>query len=70
MPDKFFEKTGVGIDKDNVAIYHFDKIQETQVSECHSIQIIGNGEVDKQPDGFFDQLTKDSNYLMGLDDAN
>lgn len=65
-----FEKSGVGVDKNNVAIYHFEKNMDSQTSQIHPVHIIGNGEIDVQPTAFFEQGRLDTNYLMGIEDAD
>lgn len=63
---KKFEEAGIGIDRKKVKIYQCKKNDDTQLSEVHSVQIIGDGKIDSQPDGFFDQTDKDLQYLMGF----
>ena len=66
VASKRFELEANGIDKENVSIFHFAKDTTTQLSTCQPITIVGNGEIDVQPNDFFDQTEKDSNFLMGL----
>lgn len=66
VASKRFEQKRNGIDKENVSIFHFAKDTATQLSTCQMVTIVGNGEIDVQPNDFFDQTEKDSNYLMGL----
>ncbi|MCQ2076366.1 MAG: AAA family ATPase [Bacteroidaceae bacterium] len=66
VASKCFEKGGKGINKDSVSILHFSKDTTTQLSTCQLVTILGNGELDIQPNDFFDQTEKDSNFLMGL----
>ena len=63
---KKFEESGIGIDRNKVKIYQCKKNDDTQLSEVHPVQIIGDGKINCQPDGFFDQTDKDLQYLMGF----
>ena len=40
------------------------KNDSTQTAEVLPINIIGDGRIDVQPDGFFDQAEKDLSYLL------
>ncbi len=63
---KLFENGKKGIDKKIARIYQCRKDDETQLSVVDPIRIIGDGKIDCQPDGFFDQIDKDLEYLMGF----
>lgn len=63
---KRFEENGKGIDKDKVKLYYFEKKDQTQLAEVTQIKIIGNGNIDNQPKGFFDQIENDLNVLLGF----
>ena len=63
---KQFEKGEKGIDKDKVQMYNCRKNERTQLAELEPINIIGDGKIDIQPDGFFDQTEKDLSYLLGF----
>ncbi len=63
---KQFEDDGKGINKDNVRLYYFEKNEQTQVAEVNQIKIIGNGNIDRQPKGFFDQIENDLSILLGF----
>lgn len=63
---KLFENGKKGIDKTITRIYQCRKDDETQLSVVDPIHIIGEGKIDCQPDGFFDQIDKDLEYLMGF----
>ena len=63
---KRFEENGKGIDKDKVKLYYFEKKDQTQLAEVTQIKIIGNGNIDNQPKGFFDQIENDLSVLLGF----
>lgn len=63
---KNYEHGHGGIDKDNVIIYHFDKDLQTQLSTAVPIHVEENGELEKQPNDFFEQMSLDINSLMGI----
>ena len=63
---KNYERGQKGIDKDNVIIYHFEKDLQTQLSTAVTIHVKENGELEKQPNDFFDQMSLDINSLMGI----
>lgn len=63
---KQFERGENGIDKDSVQIYNCRKNEKTQLAEVEPINIIGNGKINMQPEGFFDQTEKDLSYLLGF----
>lgn len=63
---KMHEEQGVGIDKDFVRLLYFKKNEETQLAENERIRIVGDGKIDKQPEGFCRQTEKDLAYLLGF----
>lgn len=63
---QFEENNKKGIDKQLVKLFYFHKNEETQTSCIDTINIVGDGKIDKQPSGFFDQTEKDLNYLLGF----
>lgn len=68
VASKMFEEQAAktGIDKKNVSIFYFQKNELEQTSVVEQIQIVGDGKIDKQPNGFFDQTEIDLQYLMGF----
>ena len=66
VASKQFENEGVGVDKGNVEIYQCVKSPKTQLAELSAVRIVGDGKIDSQPLGFFDQTEKDLQYLMGF----
>ncbi len=63
---KKFENAQKGIDKQNVAIYHFDRDNTKHCTDIKEIKIEENGIIRYTPKGFFDQFTIDRKYLMGF----
>lgn len=63
---KMFENKEKGIDKENVRLFYFQKDENTQTAVNESISIVGDGKIDIQPDGFFNQTEKDLSYLLGF----
>jgi predicted ATPase len=63
---KKFENKQKGIDKDKVKIYNFVRNYEEHAAEAIEIKILEGGRIDKQPAGFFDQIEKDIDALMGF----
>lgn len=55
-----------GIDKDMVKLLYFHKSEKSQISNVETINILGDGKIDKQPKGFFDQIDLDLQYLLGF----
>ena len=67
VASKQFENGGgLGIDKENVKIYQCVKSPKSQLAELYEVCIVGDGKIDSQPFGFFDQTDKDLKYLMGF----
>lgn len=61
---KKFENGERGIDKENVNIVNFKKDESSQTAIVEPITIIGDGKIDVQPEGFFDQTEKDLGFLL------
>ncbi|MBU0487010.1 MAG: DUF3696 domain-containing protein [Bacteroidetes bacterium] len=53
------------IDKDLIFLYYFSKTNKN-ISEIKRIHVHSEGGLDCWPPGFFDQATKDLNYLFGI----
>lgn len=63
---KKFELEKKGIDRNNVKLYSFN-IEEGHVdTSVERIEILEGGKIDKQPDGFFDQIQHDLKIIMGF----
>ena len=63
---KKFEESGIGISRDNVSLYHFDRDEVEPCSAAKKINIEENGCIRYTPRGFFDQFTIDRKFLMGF----
>lgn len=63
---KKFENGERGVDKENVNIVNFKKDESSQTSIAEPVSIIGDGKINVQPEGFFDQTEKDLRYLLGF----
>lgn len=63
---KKFENGERGIDKENVSIVNFKKDESSQTAITEQITIIGDGKINVQPEGFFDQTEKDLEFLLGF----
>jgi len=63
---KKFENNGKGIDRNLVKIYHFTRDEEKHCAIPNPINILQDGKIDTQPEGFFDQTENDLNYLLGF----
>lgn len=68
VQSKSFEedKKKTGVDKDLVALYQFSRAKKSQNSIATPIKINEGGRILKQPSGFFDQIEKDLEKLMGF----
>jgi len=63
---KKFESGKKGIDRNNVRIYSFN-IPEGHINTfVEEIKILEGGKIDKQPDGFFDQIQNDMKIILGF----
>jgi predicted ATPase len=63
---KKFENNEKGVDKNLVKIYHFTRDEEKHCAIPNPINILQDGKIDTQPEGFFDQTENDLNYLLGF----
>ena len=63
---KQFENGEKGVDRNKVQLLNCKKDDVTQTAEVTPINIIGDGKIDVQPEGFFDQTEKDLSYLLGF----
>lgn len=67
VASKRFEDKKLGIDKNMVRLYHFDKDVTTQMHTVpEEVKIVGAGRLDHQPAGFFDQAEADLLAMNGL----
>jgi predicted ATPase len=63
---KRFEQDGQGIDRNLVRIHSFDRDDTTHSTRATEIQVLPGGRIDRQPDGFFDQIEKDMRTILGF----
>ena len=61
-----FENGEKGVDRNKVQLLNCKKDDVTQIAEVTPINIIGDGKIDVQPEGFFDQTENDLSYLLGF----
>ena len=61
---KRFEEGKKGINRENVAIYNFDRDEYTHTAHATEVPILPKGRIRRPPKGFFDQLSHDLNELM------
>lgn len=61
---KKFTKGLAGVDKDNVAIYYFSGQDDEHAVLYEEVKIEPDFGFDYQPNGFFDTIEKDINYLL------
>lgn len=66
VQSKKFEESQIGIDKDNVSIYHFERDESEHCTKAKKIEIEENGKIRYPPKAFFDQFTIDRKFLMGF----
>jgi predicted ATPase len=63
---KKFELKNKGIDRNNVKLYYFGEMDALYFSKYEKIEIQKGGKIDKQPEGFFDQIQNDLKIIMGF----
>jgi len=63
---KKFESEIKGIDKKNVSLFYFSEKDERQASTVEKIEILESGKIDRQPEGFFDQIQRDLKIIVGF----
>ncbi len=61
---KKFETESKGIDKNKVKIWHFNKDENSHLSQAIEVEIREKGRIRNAPKGFFDQIDKDLNILI------
>ena len=66
VQSKKFEETQKGIDKDNVSIYQFDRDEKEHCTVSIKVEVEEGGRISFAPEGFFDQDTIDTDFLLGL----
>ena len=63
---KKFEQKQKGIDRNLVKIFNFRRDEATHSAKVEEIEILEDGKISSQPEGFFDQSEKDLKYLLGF----
>lgn len=63
---KKYEEAQKGIDKENLHIYYMGNKDEKHATKVEEINIINNGRIEYQPQGFFDRAETDLSFLMGF----
>ena len=58
-------KNGI-IKPEDIRIYQFERDEETQSAKATQIKVLDGGKIDKQPPGFFEQINKDLEQIMGF----
>jgi len=66
VQSKKFLKEGKGIDEKNVSIYQFYRDEMEHCTKSIKVLLEAGGKLAAQPDGFFDQIEKDLESLMGF----
>lgn len=54
------------IDKENIKIWSFDRDEQEHAVKATEVKVLEGGKIDQQPAGFFDQMEKDLEDLMGF----
>ena len=60
------ENPETGVNKQNVRIYQFERNEESLSSNCTEVKVLPHGKLDRQPEGFFDQIETDMTEIMGF----
>lgn len=63
---KNYQTTGRGIAHDKVKIYQFDRDETTHATHAIEVPVLEGGRILRPPTGFFDQIEKDLQTLMGF----
>ena len=63
---KKFEETKKGIDRNDVAIYQFERDEKEHCTIATKIEVNEEGKISFAPEGFFDQSTIDTDFLFDL----
>ncbi|MEZ0454772.1 DUF3696 domain-containing protein [Sphingobacterium thalpophilum] len=64
VQSKRFENEGIGINRENVSVYHFARNEQEHKSVATKIPIEEGGKIKHTPQGFFDQFTIDRKFLL------
>jgi len=63
---KKFETEKRGIDRKNVRLYSFNAQEGHVDTSIEDINLLEGGKIDRQPDGFFDQIQRDLKIIIGF----
>ncbi len=66
VQSKLFEETKKGIDKNKVSIYQFERDEDHHYSDAKKVEVKEGGRISFAPEGFFDQNTIDTDFLLDL----
>ncbi|NJO02817.1 MAG: DUF3696 domain-containing protein [Bacteroidia bacterium] len=55
-----------GIAHDQVRIYYFDRDETQHATRVTPVPVQEGGRIKRPPSGFFDQISKDREFLMGF----
>ncbi|MBF2707309.1 AAA family ATPase [Flavobacterium soyangense] len=55
-----------GINKNNLKMYYLDRDEKEHKTLVNYLPVLNGGKIQRPPKGFFDQLDKDMNSLMGI----
>lgn len=61
---KKFEQQDKGIDRNNVSIYQFDRVEKEHCTKATEVKIEEDGLIQYPPKGFFDQFSIDRRFLL------
>jgi predicted ATPase len=54
------------ISKEDSSVYYFDRDEKKHATQAIHLPVLNGGKIQRPPEGFFDQLDKDMNTLMGF----
>ncbi len=63
---KKFQTEQKGISNENVRIFYFDRDESTHATQTIQIPVSEDGHIKKAPKGFFDQIERDMEIMMGF----
>lgn len=63
---KKYQETGRGIAHDKVQIYQFNRDESIHATRTIEVPVLEGGRIKYPPKGFFDQISKDRQFLMGF----
>lgn len=63
---KRFEQESQGINRENVKIHYFEKTEDNTACRATEVEVKKGGKIKNAPVGFFDQIEKDMQTIMGF----